>query len=105
MSPQPPLPSTPPQQGRVQEFEAWWALIARVLGFFLGASILGWQAFFEDSDRVYLMIVAIGLMGPAAAQTVAQMFSAMRGTPTLPPPEAPPAEEPPPELPPGETSP
>jgi hypothetical protein len=60
-------------------FEAWWALIARVIAFLLGATILVWQMAFEDADRLYLIVAAIGLMGPTVAQSVATVLVALRG--------------------------
>jgi hypothetical protein len=58
--------------------EAWWAFIARVLAFLLGGAILTWQTVFEDADRIYLIIAGLGLCGPVVAQSVAQMFAAIR---------------------------
>lgn len=78
-------PYRPPPQGRREELEAWWAFVARVLAFFLGAAILGWQAFAEDADRLYLILAAIGLMGPAVAQATAQVLSSVRGQSPPPP--------------------
>jgi hypothetical protein len=69
----------PTPQGRREELEAWWAFVARVLAFFLGAAILSHQAFFASTDRLYIIVAAIGLMGPAVAQAVAQVLQSLRG--------------------------
>lgn len=64
---------------RREELEAWWALIARVLAFFLGGSILTWQTVFESEDRLYLIVAGVGLCGPVVAQSVATVFASIRG--------------------------
>lgn len=65
---------------RRKEIEAWWALIARILAFFLGAVILGYQAFSSTEDATVLTLVASGLMGPMVAAGVAQVLSSWRGS-------------------------
>lgn len=70
---------TPAPNGRRAAAEAWWAFLARILAFFLGGGILVWQAAFEQSDRLYLIVAAIGLMGPTVAQSVATVFASLRG--------------------------
>jgi hypothetical protein len=70
---------TPSGAQRRAEVEAWWALVARILAFFLGALILFYQTFFEAQDRFLLISAAIGLMGPLVAASVAQVISAARG--------------------------
>ena len=62
-----------------EEAEQWWALIARVLAFLLGSGILVWQTVFEEADRLYLIVAAVGLCGPVVAQSVATVFSSLRG--------------------------
>jgi hypothetical protein len=64
---------------RLGEIEAWWALVARVMAWLLGATILIAQTFGETTDRVYLIVAGLGLMGPATAQAVAQMLAGLRG--------------------------
>lgn len=66
---------------RREEIEAWWALIARVLAFFLGAGILTWQTVLEDQNRLYLIVAGVGLCGPVVAQSVATVFASIRGGP------------------------
>lgn len=65
---------------RRAEIEAWWALIARILAFFLGSGILIWQTVVEEHDRLYLTIAGVGLCGPVVAASVATVFAAMRGS-------------------------
>lgn len=67
---------------KVEQYEAWWALIARVLAFNLGALILTWQMAFETQDRLYLIVAGVGLCGPVVAQSVATVFASIRGGPT-----------------------
>lgn len=67
-----------PGAARRAELEAWWALLARVLSFLLGAGILGWQTVFEANERLYLTVAGVGLCGPVVAQSVATVFSAIR---------------------------
>lgn len=67
------------QGDRRAEIEAWWALIARILAFFLGALILVYQTLFEAEDRFLLICAAVGLMGPMVAAAVAQVVAAARG--------------------------
>jgi hypothetical protein len=67
-----------PQPTKVEQYEAWWALVVRVLAFTLGALILTWQTVFEEQDRLWLIIAGVGLCGPVVAQSVATMFAALR---------------------------
>jgi hypothetical protein len=65
--------------GRRESAEAWWAFVARVLAFLVGVFILGYQTVFEESDRLYLTVAAVGLCGPVVAQSVATVFASLRG--------------------------
>jgi hypothetical protein len=69
--------------GRIREIEAWWALVARVLAFFLGALLIGYEAVFGAADnpqvRTILIITGVALIGPVVAASVTSMLSAMRG--------------------------
>lgn len=71
--------ATPPSTNQRAELEAWWAFLARILAFFLGGGILAWQTVSETSDRLYLIVAAIGLMGPTVAQSVAVVLAALKG--------------------------
>lgn len=66
-----------PEKSRLTELEAWWAFLVRVLSFILGAAILVTQIGAER-DRLYLIVAAIGLCGPAVAQSVATVFASIR---------------------------
>jgi hypothetical protein len=68
-----------PSDLRRKEIEAWWALIARILAFFLGAVILAYQTFSSTNDGVVLILVSAGLMGPMVAAGVAQVLASWRG--------------------------
>lgn len=63
---------------QIEDLEAWWALAARVIGFFAGLVLLGYIAVTRQGDQVYLLLAAIGLIGPAVAQTVATLIIAVR---------------------------
>jgi hypothetical protein len=63
-----------------EEAEQWWALIARVMAFFLGSGILIWQTVIEEADRLYLIVAAVGLCGPVVSQSVATVFTSIRGS-------------------------
>ena len=71
------------QHPRLAEIEAWWALIARILLFFLGGAILSYRVVFapptETTETIIWIAVAIGLMGQVALTGVAQAFDAVRG--------------------------
>lgn len=75
---------TPGDKWRLQ-VEAWWALIVRILAFFLGAVIVGYQALSNVSNgnswliEVVLILVGVGLMGPVIVPSVVQMLIAARG--------------------------
>ncbi len=58
--------------------EAWWALTSRILSFTGGLAIVGWQTVLENADRPWLLAVAVGMMGPAVASTVADVLVAAR---------------------------
>jgi hypothetical protein len=67
-------------QLRRDEIEAWWALVARILAFFLGATILGFQSFFATDDRLWITVAGIGLCGPTVAVSVATVLASLRGS-------------------------
>jgi hypothetical protein len=64
---------------RRDEIEAWWALIARILSFIVGVTILLGQAFFVTNPAVAVTVAGIGLCGPYVAASVATVFVSMRG--------------------------
>lgn len=70
----------PPTTPLVELVELWWTLIGRILAFLTGAGILVWETVAESTDRLYLTVAAVGLCGPAVAQSVAAVFAAIRGT-------------------------
>jgi DNA-binding IclR family transcriptional regulator len=59
--------------------EAWWALTARVLSFFVGMGIAVWQTVILDVPQPWSLAVAVGMMGPAAASATADVLLAARG--------------------------
>jgi hypothetical protein len=65
-------------QGRRDEWEAWWALFARIIAFFLGATILGYETV-TGGNRLYIIVTGAGLCGPVIAQSIATIFGAIRG--------------------------
>lgn len=68
-----------PQANRREAVEAWWALIVRILSFFVGAAILLGQAFVVQEDRLWITVAGIGLCGPTVAVGVATVLEAARG--------------------------
>lgn len=66
--------------GRRENFEAWWAAIARVLAFFFGAFLLYQQATAPNPPGAQesLIAVAVGLMGPFAASVFASTIEKSR---------------------------
>lgn len=67
------------QEDRRKEIEAWWALIARILAFFLGAMILAYQTLATDQDRVLLLLISATLMGPMIVAGLSQLLVSLRG--------------------------
>jgi hypothetical protein len=66
---------------RREELEAWWALVARILAFFLGSFVLV-VALLSDGDSLVKLgfgAIGVGLMGPVIASTVAQVLLTVRG--------------------------
>ena len=74
---------TDDQHTRQQAIEAWWPLIARILAFALGAVLLWQQATAPNPPgaQLWIVVAAIGCMGPTVATTVATVMDALRGTP------------------------
>jgi hypothetical protein len=68
-----------PEHNRLREAEAWWALLARILAFFLGGAIFTFETIAEHADRTWLLIFAGGLMGPTVAASIATIVAAVRG--------------------------
>ena len=72
----------------VDEIEALWALIVRVLGVILGMLIVIWQLTIERQEDPLILAAwlafAAGCMGPFIATGVAQVASAFRGGPEQP---------------------
>lgn len=70
--------------------EAQWALATRALAFFAGLALIYHEAVVQTEPRLPLLIVAVGMLGPVIANTVATLVESVRGLPGAPPP-APPA--------------
>ena len=68
--------------------EAQWAFMARVLAFLGGLALIFNEAVLEPGPRLPLLIVAVGMLGPVVASTVASVVESVRGTPVV---DAPPA--------------
>lgn len=77
--------SGPERRSRIEDVEAWWFLVARILAFFLGLSILGATALLSDvptlTEKLFWATIAIGLMWPVVGAGVAQAFQTLRGRP------------------------
>lgn len=69
-----------PRTERLDELEALWALVIRVLAFVLGAAILIGLTFFVNDRPIYAWLAGIALCGPTVAASVATMLEAIRGT-------------------------
>lgn len=63
---------------RREEVEAWWALIARVVAFAAGLTMLLVETL-SGGNRLYIIVAGIGLCGPVVAQSVATVFASIRG--------------------------
>ncbi len=66
---------------RIDELEAVWALVARVLGFFLGAVVLVGLVFFVEERPIFAWLLVLACMGPTFAASMATMLMALRGAP------------------------
>lgn len=64
---------------RVTELEAWWAFLARVFSFLLGAGIMVWQTVLEQADRPWLIAAGLGLMGLPIVNVFSQLIGARNG--------------------------
>jgi len=67
---------------RIEELEAVWALVARILAFLLGAAVLVGLVFFVENRPVYAWLIVAALMGPTFAASMATMLEAIRGVPS-----------------------
>jgi len=64
---------------RIEDLEQAWALLARVLAFFLGAVVLIALIFFVENKPFYAWLIVAALMGPTFAASMATMLEALRG--------------------------
>lgn len=71
------MPRRPPT--RLETLEAWWALLARIFAFLLGAAVLVWQNVAEDHAQSILVGAALVLMVPA---TVAALRGLLTSVPS-----------------------
>lgn len=62
------------------EVEAWWPLVARMSGFFFGMFLIYNEQQPPPGTEEWIMIAAIGCMGPTVATTVAIVIEAVRGS-------------------------
>jgi hypothetical protein len=80
-----PKPMLTPAERRAETDATWelWFRIAagavRIIAGFLGLVILGYQAFFEVQDRVILLVIAAGCLGPVVAASIAQIAASLPG--------------------------
>lgn len=67
---------------RRENVEAWWPLIARILGFFFGAWLIYLQATAPNPPgaQEWIVLAGIGCMGPTVASAVATVVEAARGS-------------------------
>ena len=63
---------------RRTEIDSWFALIARIVAFFLGAAILAGQAFFFQ-PYFPLVLAGVACLGPVVAHTLASVVMAFQG--------------------------
>lgn len=63
---------------RRYEVESWFALLGRIVAFWLGVAILVGQGFFFQ-PYLPLIIVGVGCLGPTVAKTIAQASVATKG--------------------------
>lgn len=84
-----PAKQPPTSQERLEAFEAWWPLIARVFSFFLGSGIMFWQTVVVAADRPWLIAAATGMMGLPVANVIGRMLSVAQPKPDKPKPELP----------------
>lgn len=57
--------------------------MARVLAFLAGLALIFNEAVLEVEPRLPLLIVAVGMLGPVVASTVATLVESVRGTPVV----------------------
>lgn len=72
---------TPSQRDRLENAEAWWAFILRVVAAIFGAWLLYGQSRVPNPPgaQLYILIVGVACMGPAIAAPVAALIEAIRG--------------------------
>lgn len=70
-----------PVGGHREAVEAWWPLIARILGFVFGAFLIYGQATAANPPgaQEWIVMAGIGCMGPTVASAVATVIEAARG--------------------------
>lgn len=68
---------------KLDEIEAWRALVVRILFSILGAILIGYEALIGMNDqsevRIILILVGVAMMGPVIGETVASLLTALRG--------------------------
>lgn len=60
---------------RLKAVEAWWPLVSRVIAFFLGVAIVVFQLVSQGEERLWMLAVAVTLMGPAVASVFADILT------------------------------
>jgi cell shape-determining protein MreD len=72
----------PERRGWLEEVEAWWILVARILSFFLGGVIFAVQALVSQEDfteKLFWATIAVGLMWPVVGPGVMAALRTVRG--------------------------
>lgn len=64
---------------KLEEAEAWWAFLARVIAFFAGLSILGYETLVDHGQSGSLILAGIGLMGVPIAGVAEKLLERVPG--------------------------
>lgn len=71
------------EPSRLDQIDAVWALLARVLAFFGGAVLAAYEAKAMTDDTWLRIVFGLGgfaMMGPVIATSIASMLTALRGS-------------------------
>jgi hypothetical protein len=76
------MSARPAGNERREAVEAWWPLIARILGFVFGGFLIYGQATAPNPPgaQEWIVMAGIGCMGPTVASAVATVIEAARGS-------------------------
>lgn len=69
----------PRRRSKVEEAEAWWAFVSRILAFLIGTGMLLYATVYDQEHSAALLLAGIGLTGVPLAPVAEKLLDRLPG--------------------------